>query len=180
MLIERNSNALPLFFTETVYIVPEEQQPGGSDKEIDGSEKTTSNTEVNTTLPLSSIPYAGQNLKKILILFENKLGKELPVNEQDFLGKVLQAVNLSFDDVALVNIHLLEQTAYLLLSQFEASIWLSFGVVRDSLPVNANVPLYEIAKANKTSLLLADSLEEIERNRDKKVLLWNNLKILFQ
>lgn len=179
MLIERNSNALPLFFTDTVYIVSEKQQPEISKKKAGSEETPAIKSQPAPTEPLTSIPYEGKNLKKILLLFQNEQGKNLAESAQTFLGKVLQAVNLNFDDVALVNFSQLEPSAYAPLNQFDASVWLSFGVSHQNLPIHLDFPLYKIIKNNDVSFLLTDPLEEIEENRDKKVLLWNNLKTLF-
>lgn len=180
MLIEKDSNALPFFFTDVVYIAQEKQQVAANKKEEDPQEAIVSDPSPTSTASVAAIPYAGKNLKKILILFQNKEGKDLPENQQVFLGKVLQAVNLNFDDIAMVNVNPLQHSDYALLSHFDALVWLSFGITHENLPIHPDFPFYEIIKTDDCSFLLADSLEAIENNRDKKVSLWNSLKALFR
>lgn len=102
MLIEKDSNALPFFFTDVVYISQEKQQVAVNKKEEDPQEAIVSDPSPTSTASVAAIPYAGKNLKKILILFQNKEGKDLPQDQHLFLGKVLQAVNLNLDRKSVV------------------------------------------------------------------------------
>lgn len=180
-MIAENKHFLPFFLTEPIYLVPEENQT-----------KETKTTEANkeTVLPelkpeadgppkLPVLPYEGKNLKKVLLLFQNKKEEKLPKQEELFLGKILHAVNLNFDDVALLNIESVEEEAYPHLNHFDAPVWISFGVTHPNLIVAPTFPKYEIKKIANGKCLLADPLEEIEKEKEKKVKLWNSLKLMF-
>lgn len=170
MLIQNNLRALSLFLTEPVYLVKEKAQ---------GEEKKESLMESQERAPSTApIVYEGKNLKKVLLLYKGT-SPRLPDEQHAFLGKILQAVKLDFEDVALLNTSLLTAQQYPLINEIDAKVWLSFGVAHASLPIKENAPTYKIIKAQNASLLLADTLEEIEADRNKKVLLWNNLKALF-
>ncbi len=173
MLIQDNPRALSLFLTEPVYLVKEEV----FNLKVKETEENPVEVAANASTP-APIIYEGKNLKKVLLLYKGA-DKQLPSAQRDFLGKILQSVNLNFEDIALVNTHILSTEQFPLLNKMEAKVWLSFGVTHEALDIKENTPYYKIIKTENTSLLLANALEEIETDRDKKVLLWNNLKSLF-
>ncbi len=174
MLIQNNPHALSLFLTEPVYLVKEKKAHGEEAKALEENPAELGEKAISP----QPINYEGKNLKKVLLLYKGT-GSRIPEAQYTFLGNILKAVNLDFEDVALVNTHLLTAEQYPLLNEFDAKVWLSFGVAHDAWPIQENAVQYKIIKTKNASLLLAHSLNEIEANRDKKVLLWNNLKSLF-
>lgn len=173
MLIKNDPSALSLFLTEPIYLVKEETH-GEPAKTL---EKSPDEAVEKHTSP-EPLVYEGKYLKKILLLYKGA-APQLPDAQRTFLGKILEAVKLDFEDVALVNTSFLHPEQFSLLKEMKAKVWLSFGVAHETLPIKENTPQYKIIKTENTSLLLANALEEIEAHRDKKVLLWNNLKLLF-
>lgn len=192
---EENTAFLPYFFTEPIYAVKHEKQainkqahyPEQNLDKADHKQQLVEETKeivqkseaVDPKPAPRPLPYSGKNLKKVLVLFENKMSDNLDEGEKTFLGKVLQAVQLNFDDVALLNVSLVEESSFDQLSNFDASIQISLGVKNNLLTFNASLPFYEIIHKNKARYLLTDNLKEIQGEKEKKVLLWNNLQKLF-
>lgn len=188
---------LPYFFTEPVFSIQKEHRHDSGNKEKSYSESSTKKPDsgkdsivesaenivrepISETSPIPPLPYSGKNLKKILILFENKEKEQLPDKEELFLKKVLQAVKLNFDDIALINIAFVDQAAYSQINSFDAVIQISLGVRRDSLYFNTSRILYTIAQEEDVRYLLTDNLTTMQNQQDKKVLLWDNLQKLFK
>lgn len=192
---EEKKAFLPYFFTETIYSVKNEKgainkqahnpQPKSDKADHNGhliqdiDEILTKPKSVDPTPALPQLPYSGKNLKKVLVLFENKMNNQLEEGEKIFFGKILQAVQLNFDDVALLNLSLVEESAFDQINSFDALVQISLGVKDNCLTFNADMPSYEIVNKNNVSYLLTDSLKQIQAEKAKKVLLWNNLQKLF-
>lgn len=197
-----NTHFLPYFFTEPIYFrkqdfVQDQIKEGKTLEEPATSAVDLKNEPLLENEPLVKEPvekleatpeivhparvleYAGKNLKKILILFENPNQEKLPSAQELFLGKILHAVNLNFDDIALVNAARLDDALMRQVSDFDAIVQISFGVKNLGLDFKPDTPPYKIFKARAKTLLLADHLEAIERDKEKKVSLWTNLKSLF-
>lgn len=180
-MLQEDKKFLSYFITEPVYLV-RESRPKPSDPAVSEEKKTpvvqkSAESEKSPALPI--FPYQGKNLKKVLVLFHHASEEKLAQKEEIFLGKILHAVNLNFDDVALLNINLIKHEEYTHLTHFDAKVWLSFGVKSEKLAFKPTTTPYEIITDSGVRYLLADPLEEIQQEKDKKVKLWNNLKLLF-
>lgn len=197
------SNFLPYFFTEPIYYLKKEfvNEKGEKNPLKQAGETLSSQTGVQDLLHKNNtqvmepvqklqtkpesiksppiLKYTGKNLKNILILFEDQNEEKLPSTQEVFLGKILHAVNLNFDDVAIVNTAHLEDALLEQLNHFNAFVQISFGVKHQALSFKADVPAYKIYKKADKTFLLADELAVIEKEKEKKILLWNNLKSLF-
>lgn len=126
-----------------------------------------------------TLKYFGKNLKKVLILFANNDEEKLPAQQEIFLGKIIHAVGLNFDDIALVNAADLSEALMEQLNHFDARIQISFGVKNQALHFKPSLVPYKIYKDAAKAIFLADDLEVIETEQEKKVKLWTNLKTLF-
>lgn len=198
MTEEDKRSFLPYFFTEPVFFIQKEHlhkfntreksysesetsKPDSGKDSIEESVENTVKEPIAETSPnIPPLPYFGKNLKKILILFENKESEQLPSSEELFLKKVLQAVKLNFDDIALINVAFVDEAAYSQINSFDAVIQISLGVRKDSLYFNTSRNLYSIAREKDVRYLLTDDLATIQNHQDKKVLLWDNLQKLFK
>lgn len=198
MTEEDKRSFLPYFFTEPVFFIQKEHlhkfntreksysesetsKPDSGKDSIEESVENTVKEPIAETSPnIPPLPYFGKNLKKILILFENKESEQLPSSEELFLKKVLQAVKLNFDDIALINVAFVDEAAYSQINSFDAVIQISLGVRKDSLYFNTSRNLYSIAREKDVRYLLTDDLATIQNQQDKKVLLWDNLQKLFK
>ncbi len=196
-----STHFLPYLFTEPIYVlkkdldvvekkngslqdsVTSDSEPGKDQVQKQGPilnepvQKLATNTVVVEPAPI--LKYFGKNLKKVLIIYENKSEEKLPSAQEIFLGKIINAVGLNFDDIALVNAAHLDDAMMEQVNDFDALVQLSFGVKSQLLYFKPETAPYLIFNQAGKTLLLADGLDAIEKEKDKKILLWNNLKSLF-
>ncbi|MEK6480051.1 hypothetical protein WJR50_21090 [Catalinimonas sp. 4WD22] len=198
-------NFLRFFLTEPIYLIPEaepqkiEQHEETTESEANIEEKAVqeangqeqeekaSDTEVkqNDSLPIPETE--GENQKGVLVLFYQQQHRSLSNEERDFLGNILKAVNLGFNDIALCNWAPLEQAyeqqknIFESIQQIKSEKLLVFGDLPLAWSLSHFFQKYHITEdAEGRKLLLADDLQSIAQNRDFKVQLWNALKKMFQ
>lgn len=122
----------------------------------------------------ATIPFLGKNNKQILILVQNQGNDICTAANLDFLTKILNAIKLSLDDVALINasqfnLELHQLPAYNKIISFGADVFLKSQNV--SVPVGKYV-------STKTALL-ADSIEQVQADVNLKKQLWGALQQMF-
>ena len=118
--------------------------------------------------------------------FSNETYILIDIKEKDFtdessnilLEKILNAIGLTSD---LVKFIYPSDVSIIQNSEFENCTFISFyDLIPDFLPDNEVSEKYHLYSMDSNSWLLSDSLETLNSSRDKKILLWNNLKILFK
>lgn len=163
-MIERNPRFLSLFLNESVYIVDEPEPLESTEPE------------------LPEIQYKGQNKQKILIMVYDEKEEFLSEKDEAFLLKVLQAVQLTINDIALVNCQNLEDPAnnFTALNNISYKTLISFGEIPEALPFSKYLVKYQLNTDEQNRVYLqADALKDIARDRTKKQLLWKNLQEIF-
>jgi hypothetical protein len=127
--------------------------------------------ETNATImPIQTdVKYLGKNEKCILVLINNEL---------NFLTSILSACKLSLADVAIVNVHSLNNSETVI-DNIECKNVLLFGVEPLSMGLPIHFPHFQLQQFNKRTYLSAPPLSQIENNKEVKLNLWNNLKKMF-
>ncbi|MFP4089183.1 MAG: hypothetical protein ACLFT3_02670 [Cyclobacteriaceae bacterium] len=183
---------LSFFLTEPVYLlaepesfqeapVPETEVPAEMSAPPLQENVARQEKEVQ---PLPS--FEGSNRKHLLILFHQEGGGAMASQDKALLGKILQAVHYSFEDVALCNWASLNSEAgndlkvYESLNKIPSETILVFGDPPLSWSYTHFFRKYHISQDETgKSLLQADEIHEIAQNKDLKVQLWNALQKLF-
>lgn len=124
----------------------------------------------------TEIFYKGKNLKKVAIIVNYNGKGFIDPQEEEFLLKILSAVKLTADDVAIINVNHLNSGSHI--KNFNYVKLITFGCHNDDLP-NAAEPPYSLKQSEGRFYLKADSLEEIQQTKDKKVKLWESLQKMF-
>ena len=170
--MENKNSFLPYFITEDIYVVSEDVT-----EIIAPTEEVTVVAESTPEYIAPSIKYKGENKKGILILVENKEAEYLNSEDEIFLSKILQAVGIQLDDIALVNLkaeHKLEQ-----ILKIEHTTAIAFTAKYAQLNSEIAKDLYQIHTHENVKILLADPLHEISQEKEKKMKLWKQLQVLF-
>ena len=168
----RDYSFLPFLFNETIYVVPEDK-PANQVEKLMAEEKETQ--------PDNQLTWQGNNLQQVIILIKYPDNQYLDENQRGLLGKILSAVKLTFDDIALINLaHYPDKLSLDQVTEPGAKYLLAFGITPDDIDSDRNLILQEIFTRNRTQLLFTASLEDLEKDRNKKVSLWNNLKQMFR
>lgn len=122
----------------------------------------------------TTIPFSGKNNKQILILVQNQGSDICTAANLDFLTKILSAIKLSLDDVALINASQFESEKHQLPSFTK---FISFGAEVFLKSQNISVPVGKYV-STKTALL-ADSIEQVQADVNLKKQLWGALQQMF-
>ncbi|MEM8969312.1 MAG: hypothetical protein AAGE93_23040 [Bacteroidota bacterium] len=153
-MIDSNPAFLPFFFQEPIYIANE-------------------TTEGTAYQPL------GNNMWRVLVLVDESDVSHLSQESKQLLEKILQAVQLSLDDICLVNIQQAPEPNRVEF-ELEYSYYITFGMPPEAWQFNSFSKKYVVDKDDTgKAYLWADSLIEIASDVEKKKALWISLKTLF-
>ena len=146
---------IPLLLNEEIYILDRPQKP-----------LTEALDEVDELQPFS---YKGEFGKRILILVEEPNEDFLPAEQEAFLLKILGAMQLGFEEIALVN----KAKSGDWQPELEPEFILTFGI---SEQTKAD---YTVTKKEGVQVLNAHGLGQIEADVNLKRRLWEALKVMF-
>ncbi|MGB3779191.1 MAG: hypothetical protein WA960_12600 [Tunicatimonas sp.] len=157
---------LPFFLREPVYVVPEPEK-----------------LAVESTVP--PLPIAGLGKKGVLVLMHETEYPFLSPADQTFLDKILQAIDLSSDAIALVNWHSAQTglQAGNVLDQYLPDqpypTTLVFGEVPQPWSQGNFFEAYMVKSNEAQRFLQADSLATLAHDPVQKVRFWKCLQQLF-
>ncbi len=159
---------LPFFLKEPIYSIKEPSfSPGQAETKPD----------------LSNIPVLGGNKKKVLILVEENHTAFISQTNEQLLQNILNAVALSLEDVALINLKNVPFEPAMLpeiLKNIPFQIFISFGAEPDAWPISNFFVKYTVSSDDtRRKFLLADSLNDLRQDPLKKKKLWQSLQELF-
>lgn len=171
MKLEDNS-FLNHFITEEVYVLDkeiiEENELVPHESEIIKEEKES---------PPLELTYSGANQKEVLVLINYP--SNIPHEDKELLFKILKAIQLTENDIMLLNISLnnSEQHAHLL-KNISCKKIISFGTNCPTL-FSDTTPNYQISIEQNRTLLKSHPINEIAADVEKKKLLWVQLQKAF-
>ncbi|HYG40684.1 MAG TPA: hypothetical protein VD908_18795 [Cytophagales bacterium] len=161
-----NKTFYQAFYPEGIFVVQEKSPVLLNPEEIEIVKK--------------EITYIGENRKKILIVIHDRESDTINEKDKEFLGKILGAVKLTFNDIALVNSFLFPA---LHPSDLENKIsytkLILFGEELIQLFNDLKLNKYKLSEVNDVEVLYSDSLFEIQEDKTKKIKLWEELKKMF-
>jgi hypothetical protein len=130
--------------------------------------------------PCQPAKYLGKNAGNITILVNHATVPFLPDDELNFLTNILSACKLGLADVAIVNIHpLQENEVEQAIQPLEPRHVLLFGIPPLSIGLPINFPQFQLQGFNKRTYLYGPDLQELAQDKTLKMQLWNCLKNLF-
>lgn len=193
--VTNEATALVTLLTETLYKVDNWETNSGnnySDKQSVAlaaePERVSAPAEnpIQVTQEKSATPtyfdYLGENNKYVLVLVNYPDSKHITDKDKEFFLKVISALKLTIDDVAVLNYaHYAAADINALKEYFSCSRIITFGLPPSSAVFrNLNMQDYSVTNVYGVSLLPAsDTLRIIESDKNKKIVLWNALKLLF-
>ncbi|HYH57182.1 MAG TPA: hypothetical protein VD772_11250 [Anseongella sp.] len=198
--ITKDPAALAFLFTEELYAIrekpgsrtalrPERQAEKGPARMAEQPEKGTGELSAPESGPdgPQKLPpqeevfhYLGENRRFVLVLVSYPGEEYLPAAEKAYLEKVLGAVNLNLEDIALLNYARYADRKYAELKAFFAFAGLLlFGVAPQQLQIPGPVLPYHLGLVENVKILAADSPEVFRPDPAKKKQLWAELKRIF-
>ena len=118
--------------------------------------------------------YKGSNKKGIGIIVQEASHEFLSSSDETLLMNILNAIGLSFDDVAIIN-H--QNTGIAWVDQLQFSKVIVFGV--EPTAFSQSIEYYTITPTKNIIWLFSHSLAELAENKTLKGKLWGKLKELF-
>jgi hypothetical protein len=176
--MEDNIELYRHLFDETLFLVPEAgavaQQPRPAAPVAAEPEAPA----LGDTAQPPAYQLLGENRKGLVIAvaLPEPQFRALPANE--FLTKVLGAIQRSPADVAFVNVGGGEKLrVFDLAKQTQLNHLVAFGP--GLIDTESNIGLYKPAAIGQVPLLIGDPVAEIEKDVNKKKLLWAGLQAIF-
>lgn len=119
----------------------------------------------------------GANKKKILLLCCTD--RNLPADEREMLGKMLNALNMNWEDVALLCI-VSPVPFHLLKKQITFEKLIAFGHTPSEISLNIAPEKYQVISFAETKIIFSEGLSVILGNKQHvKDRLWKSVKQLF-
>jgi hypothetical protein len=160
-----NRSFFQSFYPEGIFVIPEKSNPVVP-LEIEKEQ-------------VFDVKFYGGNKQKILILVEDVEAEFIGEKDKEFLGKVLGAIKLTYNDVALVNTFKNSSLSFQdYLNQIDFTKLILFGKEPVGL-TDSGILKYKISTKGDVEILHADILSEIQDDKNKKVKLWEELKKFF-
>jgi len=162
-----NTNLLSLFMKEDIYLVNEDEDIGIDES---GSEE--------------KLEYFGEFKKQLLILVEDNENAWLSESSKEFLENILKAIEHTYKDIALLNsgnpaLKRLKPNFQSIADYFDFSKLIIFGDLFNQVSDMKCPQKYHLYSKEGQTILLADSLDEIKNDIEKKKKLWEALKAVF-
>lgn len=180
-------NFLKSFLTEDLYIIKEDQtksvapaaEKKAATKAYEEKEEPSQNIVINEPVEEAKSkafpPHQGSFNKKILIAVKDNDNEFISDTDLDFLLKILGAVKLTIDDVAIINT-LKNEIELSDLKNWAASHYLGFTGEHIS---QQGSDFYTPTVMAEINCLSCNKLSEIAADKSKKQQLWTALQQLF-
>ena len=174
------------FYTESLFIVPE-QAPGSpvlpppaNNSALNQPDPEPAETDTGETLAAKKFTVTGQNKKGLALAFSLSEADFAVLPQNNFLIKILAAIQRKTDDVAYINLpRNVKLNLFDLTKQTPVQHLVVFGNALLDLDASFKVNLYKPAAIGNIPVLIADPLENIENDVNRKKLLWSGLQAIF-
>jgi hypothetical protein len=177
--ITRDTEALKLFFTEDIFLVPNEVFPVREETPVSGvlkkSEPAAATAKQVETIDYS---YIGQNTRRILIMVKGEEYPESIGTGVVLLWNIVKAIKLDPNDVAVFNYSAYPNLKFEeLQAYFQPQLLISFGVESSALNLDSQ-PLQVLVNLEKTNAIFSLTLQGLDEDLNSKKLLWKSLQQL--
>lgn len=164
--------------TEDIYYIPPKRHQSPEEKTVMAVTEDRDMEAVDKN-DIKNIKYAGQNLKGILVLVNERNQQFLSRQNEDFLKKVLLAINIDLDDIALVNLAGMDEAQMEAIKTFPHRLRFCFMEKIPDILMETELKLYENSMHDGNKILWCDPLGPISNNKELKIKLWQQLKLIF-
>lgn len=169
--LTNNAEALRLFFTEDVYLVP----TAGNVE--DGLELSNEDVQLENT-PQRTFTFLGKNEKQVLILVNDDDNEVSSEQGRTLLRNLVKAINLTANDFALVNYASCENAGIeAFLNFFKFKHLLAFGVSPSHLGL-PDQALHQLVEQRGVGYLFTSNLHDLHNDPLTKRSLWASLQAL--
>ena len=163
--MKNKSEFLKNFLEQDIYLIPENHAAYQADTDTQGSKK----------LQEPEIKYSGNISSGVMVI----LDEEATDNDLSLLSKILAAVKLDLENVALVRVDENIDENLEAITKFDSLKIISFGagtVKNQLLDIHSK---YAPTTIGGHTVIISDKLSELDQNQELKKRLWNTLKEIF-
>jgi hypothetical protein len=177
--ITRDTEALKLFFTEDIFLVPNEVFTGAVATPEKASSKTPAPAEATPQQAAKiNYPFLGQNARRILILVNGAEYPESINSGAALLWNIVKAIKLQPNDVAVFNHAAYPNLPFEdLQAYFQPQLLISFGIASTALKMDPQ-PLQVLVNLEKMNAIFSLTLQGLDEDLNNKKLLWKSLQQL--
>lgn len=126
-----------------------------------------------------SLPFIeGNENPDLIVFYSDSANESLSEHLKVFLSNVLKAANKSIDNVLIINAFY-GVNGSKVAGIFEVNQIIAFGVFPNEIAMQINAVLYSSVKLNGKDYLFAEALSDIEKDKSKKIQLWQAMKTFF-
>ena len=172
-----DEKALPLFFTDDVYLVAEAEtflQQAITIENLPVSASTVASSQPVTSQPVYK--FLGNNKRNILILVNDAAHDVSDEKGRELLRKIVKSVNLTTADFALLNYAGYHNTSFEQLKQHFSCVFVfAFGVSPEHLGLSGH-PQNKVVTIGSVKLIFSAELRKLEEDMEAKKTLWGSLK----
>lgn len=173
-----DTNLLSLFINDDFYLVPEPGVKSFQNNDTKSTAVFLGKKEINR------LEFFGEFKKQLLILVEDNENPWLSDSNKEFLGNILKAIGYTYVDIALLNlgnpaIKCLKVNFRSLSDYFNFSNLIIFGDLFNQIGDVLNLQKYNSYSKKGQTILIADRLDEIINEIEKKKKLWESLQAMF-
>jgi len=177
--------ALAYLMSETLFAIPVEEDGRKETAMPVAAAPAMPASEVVTSAAAPEITFLGKNLSGYLFIFQNHSisgQHRMPDEEMEAFEKILTALKLSVEDIALLNIAAPDSITLAGLLTFfkpQKTVFLGTDIVLNGIEDLSNPPAFHrTVSYQKTEFLHTFSFAEMMTDVDKKRQFWNSLKTL--
>lgn len=171
--MDDNAAYLKYIFNDDIYIIDEPEQGETTEEAQEISTAQPGPEEINEPHP---VKFLGSNNKGILILVNETESEFLNQHDLDFLMRIIESgLKYSKLDIAVVNC--VRHPYWQIFDEVHHSYLIAFGNHKTKLLDGQSK--YNIHENDGIRILIADSLQELESDKEKKTMLWKALQRMF-
>ena len=172
---ESNPLFLSNLLNEGIYVIDEKDEKKHNPNYVSEEKE---NLVKESATPYKSVEFIGENKKSTAILVEYKDTRWITEKDKMVLQKILTAVNHDFNDIALINVNQLQNSDVdQIIEKIECKNIIGFDINKSFIKNLITDKLQTIGKTK--TLFTSFNLTEIAMSKEKKRILWTNMKEMF-
>jgi hypothetical protein len=174
--MEENYSFLPFLIDEEIFLVKE---PGSLEVDTTAAKKGP-NQNLTEQERVVDLIYQGKNLKHMVALVDHPEVDYMNTQQELLLRNILSAMNLNLNDIALINLaHINRGIGIADLEKADCRKLIGFGIGSEKLMIGKKIDANQLVEINGIQFLLSYPLDDLQNDKQKKMTLWRNLKVMF-
>lgn len=117
--------------------------------------------------------------KGMILYFSNKEQQEMPADDKAFFSKILAAIKVDIEQIAIINIDYVHLPFYEVVNKVDPKKFICLGIHPNKVQLNIDVKPYKVLHLNEREILFGHALKNIAADAVLKKHLWVALQEMF-